>query len=465
VTGYRQAVDALQARGRFGIRLGLGRTRALLHALGDPHLALRGALVAGTNGKGSVQAMAAAALQAAGYRVGQMPSPHLISYRERITVAGVPIAAEDFAAIVREVLDREARIAGRLGHATEFELLTAAAFAWFARSQVDVAVVEVGIGGRLDATNAWDGGVAAITNIDWDHTDRLGNTLAAIGAEKAAIIKRGDRAVTGASGDGLTVIRRRAQAMGAPLREVAPFEVTGMDRAGLVLAADRYGELRVSLLGRHQAANAAIAVAILEELDAAGIAHVGAAAIRDALAHTVWPGRLELLAVDSAGRASPAPRDAPDPSRPDLLLDGAHNASGVRSLGHAYAELRPSLSAGRATLLFGLMGDKDVPAMAKELAASTLAEARIIATSVGGARAMPAADLATVLREHVAAHHAGEPADIDAAETLEEGVRAALDSSRREGGPLIVAGSLYLVGDVRAQLYADPSLQDPAEQR
>jgi dihydrofolate synthase / folylpolyglutamate synthase len=464
VTGYRQAVDALQARGRFGIRLGLGRTRALLHALGDPHRAMRGALVAGTNGKGSVQAMAAAALQAAGYRVGQMPSPHLVSYRERITVAGTPIAAEDFAAIVSEVLDREARIAGRLGHATEFELLTAAAFAWFARSQVDLAVVEVGIGGRLDATNAWDGGVAAITNIDWDHADRLGNTLAAIGAEKAAIIKRGDRAVTGASGDGLTVIRRRAQAMGVPLREVAPFDVTNMDRAGVVLAAGRYGELRVSLLGRHQAANAAMAVATLEELNAAGIANADAAAIRDGLAQTHWPGRLELLAVDPSGTASPAPRDAPDPLRPDLLLDGAHNAAGVRSLAAAYAELSPSLSPGRPTMLFGLMGDKDVPAMAEELAASTLAEARIIATSVGGSRAMPAADLATVLREHVAAHDAGERAEIVAAETLDEGVRAALDSTRREGGPLIVAGSLYLVGDVRARLYADPSLQDPAEQ-
>jgi dihydrofolate synthase / folylpolyglutamate synthase len=463
VTGYREAVEALQARGRFGIRLGLGRTRALLHALGDPHRAMRGALVAGTNGKGSVQAMAAAALQAAGYRVGQMPSPHLISYRERITVAGTAIAADDFAAIVREVLEREGRIAGRLGHATEFELLTAAAFAWFARNGVDVAVIEVGIGGRLDATNAWDGGVATITNIDWDHADRLGNTLTAIGAEKAAIIKRGDRAVTGAAGEGLTVIRRRAQSMGVPLREVAPYEVSAMDRAGIVVAAGPYGELRVSLLGRHQAANAAVAVATLDELNTAGIADVEAAAMREGLAHTSWPGRLELLAVDSSGTASPAPPDAPDPSRPDLLLDGAHNVAGMRSLATAYAELRPSLSPGRATLLFGLMGDKDVPSMAKELAASALAEARIIATSVGGSRAMPAADLANVLREHVAAHDAGARAEIVAAQTLDEGVRAALDSTRLEGGPLIVAGSLYLVGDVRARLYADPALQDPVE--
>jgi dihydrofolate synthase/folylpolyglutamate synthase len=325
--------------------------------------------------------------------------------------------------------------------------------------------VEVGIGGRLDATNAWDGGVAAITNIDWDHADRLGDTLAAIAAEKAAIIKRGDRAVTGASGDGLDVIRRRAQSVGVPLREVDGYAVRAMDRGGIVVEAPPYGELRVSLLGRHQAANAAVAVATLEELQSAGSARLNAGAIRDGLAHTHWPGRLELLAVDASGRASPGPVHAPDPSRPDLLLDGAHNAAGIRSLSAAYEELRPSLSPGRATLLFGLMGDKDVAAIAAELASSTLAQARIIATSIGGTRAMPARDLATALREHVFAHRAVESVDIVAAEPLDEGLRAALESAHREGGPLIVGGSLYLVGDVRARLFSDPLLQDPPESR
>jgi dihydrofolate synthase / folylpolyglutamate synthase len=408
--------------------------------------------------------MAAAVLRAAGHRVGQMPSPHLVSYRERISIGGLPIDAIDFAALVREVLEAESRIAGRLGHATEFELLTAAAFAWFARRGVDIAVVEVGIGGRLDATNTWDGGVAAITNIDWDHADRLGNTLAAIAGEKAAIIKRSDRALTGATGDGLAVIRRRAQATGVPLREVSPYPVVAMDRAGLLVDAAARGKLRVPLLGRHQAANAAVAVATLEEMEAAGIAPLEDNAVRQGLAETSWPGRLELLAVDSSGRAVSARPEAPDPSRPDVLLDGAHNVAGVASLAAAYEELRPVLSQGRATLLFGLMGDKDVPGITSTLAASALAGARIIATSVGGTRALPPAELASALRrQFVARAAAGKAPEIAMAETVEEGLSAALEWSHHEGGALIVAGSLYLVGDVRARLVADPLLQDPDE--
>jgi dihydrofolate synthase / folylpolyglutamate synthase len=407
--------------------------------------------------------MAAAVLRAAGYRVGQTPSPHLITYRERVSVDGIPISAAEFAALIDDVLRAEERIARRLGHATEFELLTAAAFAWFARAGVDLAVVEVGIGGRLDATNIWDGGVAAVTNIDWDHADRLGDTLAAIAREKAAIIKRGDRAVTGATGDGLEVIRRRARAVGAPLREVSAYRVQRMDRAGLLLEAPGYGELRVSLLGRHQAGNAAVAVAMLEELQAAGIADVDADDVRSGLAATRWPGRLELLALEQTGASASAAVEVPVPSRPDVLLDGAHNVAGVAALGAAYDELRPVLSPGRATLLFGLMGDKDVPGIAKALAGSGLARARIIATSVEGPRALPARELATVLREHLSAEaSAASPSpDVVPEDTVEDGLSAALDSARREGGPLIVGGSLYLVGDVRGRLVSDPALEDP----
>ena len=198
----REAVAALQARGRFGVRLGLGRTRALLAELGDPHLGMRGALIAGTNGKGSVQALVSAALLEAGLRVGQTPKPHLVSYRERIVVGGLPISAEDFGPLIQKVLAAADSLPGQLGPPTEFEVVTAAAFTWFARAGVDVAVVEVGLGGRLDATNAWDGGVAAITNVDLDHMEWLGPTVPSIAREKAAIIKRGDLAVTGADGDG-----------------------------------------------------------------------------------------------------------------------------------------------------------------------------------------------------------------------------------------------------------------------
>src|SRR3954452_14249816 len=157
---YEQALAALADRGRFGVRLGLGRVRALLRELGNPEREVRGALVAGTNGKGSVIALAGSALRAAGYRVGETPKPHLVTYRERIVVDGRPIEAGDFADLVEEVLPIADRVTRRHGPPTEFELLTAVMFLHFARSGLDLALVEVGLGGRLDATNAWDGGVA-----------------------------------------------------------------------------------------------------------------------------------------------------------------------------------------------------------------------------------------------------------------------------------------------------------------
>src|SRR3990170_3866442 len=201
----------IRARGHIGIRLGLRRMRALLRELGDPQRSLRGVLVGGTNGKGSTQAMVAAMLGAGGLVVGQAPSPHLSDYAERIVVDGRPIAVGDLETLLAEVLGASTPGERAHGPSTEFELLIASAFTWFARCRVDVAVMEVGLGGRLDATNAWDGGVAAITNRSEDHQEYLGPTLESIAREKAAIIKRGDRAVTGASGSALKVIRRRAR--------------------------------------------------------------------------------------------------------------------------------------------------------------------------------------------------------------------------------------------------------------
>ncbi len=223
--GYDDALRALAERGRFGIHLGLGRTRALLRAMGDPQLGIRGALVGGTNGKGSVLALAGSALRAAGLRVGQTPKPHLVTYRERIEIDGRPIDAATFTRLVAEVLPLADRVARRHGEPTEFELLTAVVFRHFAEADLDVALVEVGLGGRLDATHAWDGGVAAITNVDLDHTDRLGPTIAAIAREKAPIIERGDRAVTGATGEALAIIARRARRLDVPLVEVRPAPV------------------------------------------------------------------------------------------------------------------------------------------------------------------------------------------------------------------------------------------------
>ena len=450
---YADAVAALQARGRFGIRLGLGRTRALLRELGDPQLGIRGALVGGTNGKGSVVALVSACLAAAGHRAGDTPKPHLVTYRERLRVDGRLIEPEAFADLVGEVLPAADRVARRHGPPTEFELMTALAFTWFARAAVDLALVEVGLGGRLDATHAWDGGVAAITNVDLDHTEWLGPTVAAIAREKAAIIVAGDRAVTGVSGEARAIIRRRARRVGASLVEAVPAAVRVMDRDGLVVDLPGLAGTRVGLLGRHQAANVAVADAVLDALGAAGIAVVSPAARRAGYAAARWPGRLELVALPGAG---PAGADA------ELLLDGAHNPAGAAALAAAFDELRPLLRRGGgarpapATLVLAIMGDKDVEGVLGALAAApSLAGARVVATQVEGARALSAPALAA--RWAAVAGAESGPVTV-----IPEPAAAVTDAVAGAEGPVVVAGSLYLVGAARRLVVDDPDLRDPA---
>ena len=442
---YHASLRALGARGRFGIRLGLGRTRALLHGLGDPQLALRGALVGGTNGKGSVLALAGSALRAAGVRVGESPKPHLVSYRERLVIDGQPVDPGTFARLVNEILPLADRVARRHGEPTEFELLTAVIFRWFAESGVDVALVEVGLGGRLDATHAWDGGVAVITNVALDHTDLLGGTIPLIAREKAAIIGRGDLAVTGAQTPALEFIRRRARRMGAPLREVPPAPLIRVGRGGIDVVLPTLGPTFVALRGRHQAANVAIADATLDALAAAGIATVSPNDRRRGYAQAVWPGRLELVRI--AGR--------------DVLLDGAHNPAGAAALAIALDDLRPFLTGGDAasppplTLVVASMADKDTDGTIHALlAAAAMRGATVVCTSLDVPRALPAASLA-------ARWHALAP---DLHVVTIAGAGTALDRALTTApGPVVVAGSLYLVGDARSLLVDDPRSRDPED--
>lgn len=361
---YAASVAALTARGRFGISLGLERIGAILDELDHPERSLRGALVGGTNGKGSVVAMVRSVLQAAGLRVGTMPKPHLVAYRERIAVDGQPISEAEFAAAIQRVLPAVDAVAARLGPPTEFETLTAAAFGELTRRRVDLAVVEVGMGGRLDATNVLDPGVAVITNVQKDHERYLGSTLAAIGGEKAAIIKAGDLAVTGATGRGLTPIRDRSARLGVPLRMAGrgrPFR-TRLREAGwqgiVVDAATPDGSLdglRIGLLGGFQAENAAVALAVLDALREDGerrgapLRQLGAEAIRRGLAAARWPGRLEFL---------------PDTALGPVLLDGAHNPAGARALARALEELGVT----DFPLVFGATRGKRVSDMLRALA-------------------------------------------------------------------------------------------------
>jgi dihydrofolate synthase/folylpolyglutamate synthase len=337
------------------------------------------------------------------------------------------------------VLAESEAVARRHGDPTEFELLTAITFLWFAEVGVDLAVVEVGLGGRLDATHTWDGGVAVVTNVTLDHTDRLGTTVEAIAKEKAAIIMRGDLAVTGAWGSALDVIERRSRRVAAPLTVTPPAPLRAVDRDGIEVELGRLGQVRVGLRGRHQAANVAVADATLNALESAGIARVPGELRLAGYAAVRWPGRLEL--VEAGGR--------------EILLDGAHNPAGAATLAEAFDDLAPFLRAGRPTLVLAIMADKDVDGVIRGLAGSAaLRNARVICTAPTGGRALPAGELAARWEALVGRH----------AEAVPEPA-AALDAALSPGGapesgpgPIVVAGSLYLVGAARAILVSDPLL-------
>ena len=408
--------------------MGLERIERLMAEVGHPEQKLRGALVGGTNGKGSVVAMTRSVLAAGGHRIGTMPKPHLVSYRERVAIDGEPINADDFAAAVARVLPAVDRVAAEVGPPTEFEALTAAAITELARRRVELAIVEVGMGGRLDATNVLDLGVATITNVQMDHEAHLGHTLAAIGREKAGIIKPGNLAVTGASGRGLRPILDRSAALGLPLRRAGPRQefratVRHLDWDGIVIDAHtpsgELSELRVGLIGAHQAANAAVALALLDALDERHDVTVDEIGVRRGLAAAQWPGRLELLDGERIGLGR-------------VLLDGAHNPAGAAALAQALGDL----GVRRPTIVFGAMRAKKVHAVLRALAPL---DPRFIFTRVGDPGAHEPADLARIW-----ARVAGGNAQ--AARTPSEAMR------RADGDPIVVAGSLYLVGAVRSMI-------------
>jgi len=428
---YRQAVAALTERGRFGISLGLERVSRLMAEVGNPERSLRGALVGGTNGKGSVVAMARSVLSSAGLRVGTMPKPHLVTYRERIAIDGEPISGAEFAAAVERVVPAIDRVAAEVGPPTEFEALTAAAIMELARRDVDLAVVEVGMGGRLDATNVLDLGVAAITNVQRDHEAHLGHTLIAIGGEKAPIVKRGNLAVTGASGRGLRPILDRCAALDVPLRRAGPrqryravLRHAGWD--GIVVDARtpsrRLDGLRVALLGAHQSDNAAVALALLEAMDERWGLDLDERSLRAGMEAVTWPGRLELLDGTRIGVGR-------------VLLDGAHNPAGAAALARALKDL----GLRRPTIVLGAMRGKKVRDVLRALAPL---DPRFVFTRVDDANAHSPAELARAWRQ------VGGRGGVTAP-TPAEALR------RADGEPVVVAGSLYLVGAVRGMIVPD----------
>ena len=431
---------------RFGVKLGLDPMHALNEALGHPDRRFRSILVAGTNGKGSVAAMVERGLRAAGYSTGLYTSPHLIELNERFAVDGCPIddaalAAE--AAHVREAIE-QLRASGRLAQPpTFFEATTALALALFRRRTVDVAVLEVGMGGRFDATNAVPALAAAIPSVDLDHQQYLGGTLAEIAFEKAGVIKPGTVVVSAEEKpEARDVLRREASARGARYVDAREEVVVrwrvdaGLSRVeALETPRARYGPLTLALRGRHQLRNAAVAVRLLEELTPAGI-EIPHDAIEAALADVRWRGRLELV------ECAPGRR---------MLLDPAHNVAAAAALGAYVTAVYPC----GLPFVFGALADKDVTGM---LDALGNAASRIICTPIASPRARSTAELVAAAR----ASRCAAPIESAASPA------AALSSAWRTSPVAAVAGSVYLVGEVlqaldRGQLGPDRRQASVAE--
>jgi len=427
---HRVAGSYLAQRVRFGMKFGLETMRALVAEMGHPERAYPCLLIAGTNGKGSVAAYCDAALRASGLRTGRYTSPHLVRVNERITVDGREITDRDFATAVRAVRDAADRLVRRRvleAHPTFFEVLTAAALAHFRRLQVDVAVLEVGLGGRLDATNVVEPLASAIVSLAFDHEVYLGRSLASIAAEKAGVMREGRSTVIGPlPEEARRAVRTRARVVGArvveALREarlVAPEPGPGggpRPRLALITPSAAYRGL-LPLPGAHQRDNLLVAIRLLEEAKRAGLG-VNLARVAGAVAGTRWPGRLQRI-----------------PGEPAIVLDGAHNPAGARALA-AHLSGGPPFA-----LVFAAMADKDVRGLARAL--FPLAS-EIVLTTPRVSRAASPEELARRSGRLASRAHR-EP-------SVARALRLARRLARARGPrtEVVVAGSLYLVGAVLA---------------
>jgi dihydrofolate synthase / folylpolyglutamate synthase len=408
------AIERLFALEQFGIKLGLDNIRAILAALGNPEQSWASIHIGGTNGKGSVAAMVERGLRAAGLRTGRYTSPHLDRVEERVAIDGTPVDRETFESATADVFEavERARAAGALGVTpTFFEVSTAVAFEIFRRRQVDVAIVEVGLGGRFDATNVLTPVITAITSIALDHERHLGHTLAAIAFEKAGIAKPGVPMVIGRlPAEAAETIAAVATEVGAPLVDSHALTIDG-----------KYPPLTLALPGRHQQENAAVAVAILECWSTTR-SHVPPAAIVEGLTRCEWPGRLEWLRTPGG----------------DVLIDAAHNPAGAQALASYLDDTRmPKLP-----FVFAAMADKDVAGM---ITALQPAASMFVATTVPNARARSAAELAAEIRRHAPS------TEVVAAASPEAAVERALERSRK----VVACGSIYMIGPLRARLIAN----------
>lgn len=410
----------------FGIKPGLDPIRGLLGGLGEPQHAFAAIHVAGTNGKGSVAAMLDAVLRAAGFRVGLYTSPHLVRFNERIRIGGVAITDEALADLFDTLEPVAATLAAQGIQATFFEFTTAMAFEHFRRERVQIAVVETGLGGRLDATNVVMPLVSVITRVGLDHMTYLGDTVEAIAGEKAGIVKEGRPVVCGAMPDAARDMVRRTA-----LERHAPFVDAGaaatVCRVSQSLAGQKvsigtenadYGTVTLRLLGRHQLENVATVIAALETIGDVGGLSILPEVVKKGLAATRWPGRLDVVS-----------------EQPPVILDGAHNPDAARVLAAALKELfkhRP------VALVWGMCRDKDALGFSAELGGLVRVCWPVDLTTE---RSRTQAELGNIARSR---GWEVRPA------MLADALAQAEQWAQAQNGVVCIAGSLYLVGEVLA---------------
>lgn len=445
---FQEALSYLWGLKRLGTRPGPEATAAVLKELGDPHRTFRAIHVTGSKGKGSTAAMCAAVLQEAGFRTGLYTSPHLLSFRERARVDGEMASPDDLveglrrvrqaaeAALEKGALDREL---------TFFEVTTAWAFELFRRKGVEVAAIEVGLGGRLDSTNLLQAPVAVVTTLELEHTELLGPTLQDIAREKAGIFHPRAWGVSGAAeGPGLEELRRQAFRQGVPLWELGKevrllANTLESEREQLVSVETPEAKLeglRLPLLGAFQARNAAVAVAALHLFHRATGLAVPPEAVRRGLARTRWPGRLERVAA-----------------APPFYVDAAHTPESAMEVVAALRALHPTTKPEESTVLFSCLADKHAKEMLAEL--SRLAHQTVI-FPLSAERAFPIKDLTVVARSTFSKVVVAR----DAPEAL-----ALARATVGDRGLLLAVGGVYLAGAVLSQVHGipaeGPDLSDP----
>jgi dihydrofolate synthase / folylpolyglutamate synthase len=412
---YNETVDFLCSMERFGILLGLDNISLLLDSLGSPQKKFPVVHVAGSNGKGSTSSLIYEVLQESGLRAALYTSPHLNDFRERIKLNGAMVSKEALIASTEKI-----RTFYDPDRTTFFEFTTAVAFDCMAQAAPDVAVIEVGLGGRLDATNTVSPCVTVITDISREHEDYLGSGIPAIAAEKAGIIKVGVPLITGATRkQARAVILETARGLQAPVKEFGRHFVgvrTGLGQFTYRSGSMTLEDLSLSMPGSHQVKNAALAVAVVEELRTRGY-RISDSAVRSGIGRTRFPGRFEVLRRE-----------------PDVIIDGAHTPEGMRLLKSTLRQIYPGT---KPYMLLGMLRDKNYQALIKIIA--PIAQ-EVVCVPPQGDRALDPEDLAQQVRA------CGVPAT--ASGDITEGFKALLTKASKQD-VIVAAGSLYMIGPVR----------------